>query len=184
MVEDGAAVQCLIFSACMESVPPDFPLYILKEECTRAMAHLGIHGKKRRILDYPVRRFDSHRQDILEILVKARKEFEPDVVFCPASSDIHQDHEVIHREAVRAFSGHADILGYENTVKCKGFAADVLIKLSDAHMERKLRAVGEYKSQGERLYTQSQFVQAVNMTAGVSARVRYAEAFESVRIMI
>ncbi len=62
--------------------------------------------------DYPVRRLNEHRQAMLEELVRLRQSINPDFVLAPASTDVHQDHQVLHIKAWRAFK-EITMLGYE-----------------------------------------------------------------------
>ena len=62
--------------------------------------------------DFDVRTFPEQRQDILELLVTLWEEWRPDVVFQPSLHDIHQDHQTIAQEGLRAFK-RTTILGYE-----------------------------------------------------------------------
>ena len=62
--------------------------------------------------DFDVRTFPERRQDILELLVALWEEWRPDVVFQPSLHDIHQDHQTIAQEGLRAFK-RTTILGYE-----------------------------------------------------------------------
>ena len=68
-------------------------------------ANLTVH-------DFDVRTFPDHRQDILELLIELWNDWEPDVVFQPSLHDIHQDHQTIAAEGLRAFK-RTTILGYE-----------------------------------------------------------------------
>ena len=46
------------------------------------------------------------------MLIQLRNDIQPDLVVIPCSQDVHQDHQTIHNEAVRAFR-HISIIGYE-----------------------------------------------------------------------
>ena len=59
-----------------------------------------------------MRTFPVHRQDILELLIALWEEWSPDIVFQPSLHDVHQDHQVIAAEGLRAFK-RTTILGYE-----------------------------------------------------------------------
>jgi len=47
--------------------------------------------------------FPENRQKILEDLIKIKKEIKPDLIFVPSFNDIHQDHQVLTQEGLRAF---------------------------------------------------------------------------------
>src|SRR3712207_1304046 len=94
LLGDGHDVYYAAFSTCVASLPKGYPPDTLKRELEQATATLGIPRKQVMIFDFPVRRMLEHRQDILEILVQMKGDLQPDVVFCPCLSDLHQDHAV------------------------------------------------------------------------------------------
>lgn len=107
-------------------------------------------GASYEIYDFPVREFYKDRQAILDIIIKKGI---PDVVFCPASFDVHQDHQVIHNEAVRAFKNKCTILGYAhswNVINKSDYRMKVV--LSKEELDTKLKAMDCYKSQKDREY--------------------------------
>src|SRR5690349_11943333 len=89
----GKEVHYIAFSAAEESVPSPLPKDTLRKEAGLATACLGLMQANVQILHYPVRRFDEHRQLILEGLVTVQKELQPDLILLPSQSDIHQDHQ-------------------------------------------------------------------------------------------
>ncbi|HEY5825541.1 MAG TPA: PIG-L family deacetylase, partial [Cyclobacteriaceae bacterium] len=101
--EAGKEIFYVAFSICSRSLPSHLPPDTLKIEAKNATQALGIKPENIFFKDYDVRRFKEFRQDILEDLVKMRAELKPDLVFLPASQDIHQDHQVIAEEGFRAF---------------------------------------------------------------------------------
>ena len=65
-------------------------------------------------LGIPGRHFPEHRQAILQYLIDISKHegVRFDAVLCPATWDVHQDHQVVTREVIRAYR-QSTILGYE-----------------------------------------------------------------------
>ena len=72
-IEQKKEVYYIAFSTCEESVPKGFPKNILEIEVKKATSELGIKPDNLIIKNYPVRRFNEHRQEILEDLVLLRK---------------------------------------------------------------------------------------------------------------
>ena len=103
LIEEGNDVYYAAFSACQQSVLKDFPSDILITEVKAATLVLGIKKENLILFDYDVRTFNYRRQDILDDLIKLRTEINPDIVFIPALTDIHQDHKTIAEEGLRAF---------------------------------------------------------------------------------
>lgn len=79
------------------------PANTLELECRKATATLGIPPANLILFNYEVRELPQSRQQILEELLQLNKRINPDLVLLPAASDIHQDHQVIHQEGMRAF---------------------------------------------------------------------------------
>ena len=116
LLREGCEVRYVAFSDCKESVPEGFDLNVLSRELMAATSELGIEQENVTLLDYRVRYFPSRRQDILEDLVKIKKSYSPDVVFTPCSYDMHQDHNTIYKEGLRAFK-NSTIFGYDQVFK-------------------------------------------------------------------
>lgn len=183
LIENACKVKYVAFSICEESVPEEFPKDILEREVISATSKLGISSEDLVVHKFPVRYFPDHRQEILELLVGINKGFSPDLVFCPSSSDIHQDHSVIHQEAKRAFK-KTSILGYEFIWNSFSFGSSLFVKLDKRHVQKKIDAISEYKSQAHKSYTQGK--EAILGGAGfrgLQISTEYAEAFEAIRII-
>ena len=186
---EGKEIHHAVFSICEESVPEGLPRETLLAECCVANKLFGI---KPQIYKYPVRHFPEHRQEILEQMIALRQAIHPDVVFLPSSYDDHQDHEVIHREGLRAYGRRQiDILGYEHPVISsgyRGFRSDMYVYLSDNDLTMKICALSKYKSQKGRAYFDSDFLWSLARVRGVQAgktpSFGGAEAFEVIRITI
>jgi LmbE family N-acetylglucosaminyl deacetylase len=182
-IEKGAEVYYATFSLCEESLPPGWPKDTLEKELTKATAVWGIQRSNLLIYRYPVRRFAEHRQDILEDLVELQRNLNPTLVFMPSFNDLHQDHHTIAMECMRAFK-KTTILAYEMPWNNIDFSTQLFIKLEKRHMEIKVRALKEYKSQERRSYATERFVMSLAHTRGVSVDAEYAESFEVVRWVI
>ncbi len=177
---EGRDVFYCAFSPCEESVPAGFSKDVLRDECRTAMAVLGVPERNYRLHSFRVRHLPERRQDILEELVKLRQTIRPDLVLVPASSDIHQDHQVVYQEGLRAFK-HETVLGYELPMNTITFRHACFVRLNEEHLERKLRSLACYVSQRFRTYTQPEFIRGLARVRGVQAGVEYAEAFEVIR---
>ena len=97
----------------------------------------------------------------------------------PSKDDIHQDHQVIHNEGVRAFK-NSTLLGYETPWNNFGFEATLLVKLDIENIKAKINAVSKYKSQTFRSYDLSKLKSIAEMR-GLQVKTKYAEAFNIVR---
>lgn len=180
LVEQGATLHSVAFSTAQESLPAGLPEDTLAREAREAVSRLGISEGNLQILDYPVRRFPQFRQEILEDLVKLRREIEPDLVLVHASTDVHQDHHTVYSEAVRAFKT-TTILGYELPWNNLAFHAHAVVALEARHLDQKLHALQAYQSQSHRHYASEEFIRGWARGRGVSIGAKYAEAFEVIR---
>ena len=179
-IENGAEVYYIAFSACEQSVLPNFPSDILVTEVKAATEVLGIKRDNLILLDYQVRTFNYHRQEILEDLVKFKKELNPDLVLMPSVNDIHQDHATIANEGIRAFKFNT-ILCYEVPWNNFTFNTSTFVHLSEANVQRKVDALKKYESQAHRPYANEEFIRALARTRGVQIGTQYAETFDVVR---
>lgn len=183
LIESGSQVTYVAFSTAAESVPDGLPKDILKTEVQAATKGLGIKPENLIIHNYQVRQLGYHRQSILEDLIKLRNSNDFDLVLMPSLKDIHQDHETIAREGLRAFKG-TTILGYELIWNNLTFDTTSFVKLERRHVEAKCEALKCYASQADREYIGSEFIFSLAKTRGVQIGAEFAESFEVVRWVI
>ena len=183
LIENGAEVFYAAFSACQQSVLPGFPPDILITEVKAATAILGIKPENLLLFDYEVRTFNYHRQPILDDILSLKKQINPDLVFMPSINDIHQDHFTIANEGVRAFKW-STILCYELPWNNFNFNTSCFISLENNHVDKKMEALSEYKSQMHRPYANEEFIRGLAKTRGVQSGNNYAETFEIIRLNI
>ncbi len=182
-LEDGAEIFYVAFSICEESVPAGFNKNALADEVREATSALGIPPKNLIVRSYPVRRFPDHRQEILEDLVRIRAEVSPDLVFLPCSTDIHQDHQIISAEGLRAFKA-ATILGYEAPWNNLTMSFSALVILTESHVQKKLTALACYKTQEHRHYAKEETIRCLARSRGLLIAQEYAEAFQLIRLVL
>jgi len=180
---EGKEVFYAAFSTCRRSLPPGFEPDALEKEMREATKVLGVKEQNIIVFDFDVRVFKEVRQEILEELVKLKKQINPDMVFVPSPNDIHQDHQVISEEGLRAFK-QTTILGYEMPWNNLAFQTSCFIRLQEEHVEKKVRALEKYKSQLHRDYLNENFIRSLATTRGVQIGVKYAEAFEIIRLVL
>ncbi len=180
LIENGSEVYYVAFSACEQSVLPQFPKDILITEVKAATQVLGIKPDNLILFKYDVRTFGYHRQSILDDIIRLKTDIKPDLVFTPSVNDIHQDHSTISNEAVRAFK-FTSILCYELPWNNFNFATTCFSKLDENHVVSKINALKEYQSQAHRPYADEDFIRSLARTRGVQIGTRYAEVFEVVR---
>lgn len=171
-VEEGHHVSCVAFTNCGK---PE-----LNDEFKEATKSLGVGGNSALVLtSINVREFGEQRQRILDemILLKSMK---PDLVLVPSTRDVHQDHQVITNEALRAFK-HCSILGYEMPWNNYAFETDYFVKISSSQIQKKVSAVQCYKSQSHRPYCNVEYLKAHAMVRGIQVQAQFAETFQLIR---
>lgn len=183
IIRMGGDVTYVAFSTAEESVPEGFPKDILKTEVKAATKVLGVQPENLKIFNYQVRKLNYSRQEILEDMIRLRREKDYDVVFIPSMHDIHQDHTTIAQEAVRAFKNRT-ILGYELIWNNLSFNTQCFVKLDYADVNNKFRALLEYHSQGKRNYLSKEYIFSLARARGVQVGCEYAECFEVVRLFL
>ena len=180
LVREGNNIRYIAFSDCKDSIPRDMDVNTLSREMKKATAILGVEDVF--LYDFPVRKFNEHRQDILETLVKENNAFNPDIVFTPCTKDIHQDHETLTNEALRAFKC-STIYGYELPWNLFELPSTAFFTLEEQDVDAKVNAILAYESQRHRSYSNEEYIKALALTRGVRIKAKFAEAFEAIRII-
>ncbi|MFD0621028.1 PIG-L deacetylase family protein [Paenibacillus sp. GCM10027629] len=184
-IEQGAKVVVAAFSTAEESVPQDMPRDTLVQEFYASMEDLGIPHDRRYVLPFPVRKFPAYRQEILDQLIVLKREVEPDMVLLPSSVDLHQDHQTIYSEGMRAFKEQS-VFGYElpwNQLQTENRA---FATVSKRHVDLKWKALTNYHSQLklQRSYFSEEFIYGLARVRGVQIGAEWAEAYEPLRVKL
>lgn len=150
-----------------------------KRHAEQASGILGVNDLK--VLNYPIRNFDTVRAQILDYLHFLRSEIKPDLVYTHSTYDLHPDHSVISKEAIRIFK-HSSILGYNlpwNNIKSTNH--QVFNPLSEENIKAKCDAIKCYTTEQHRTYMSEEYQRAIAMVEGQKIGVKYAESFEVIR---
>ncbi len=182
LVEAGVDVRYLAFSIATRSLPDGFPPDTLAREVREATAELGIPEGNLTVHDFDVRTFPDHRQEILELLVAIWEDWRPDAVFQPSLHDVHQDHQTVAQEGLRAFK-RTTVLGYEIPWNNFDFAYQAYIALEERHVERKAAALAQYASQQHRRYSDPEYARSLARIHGINVNREYAEVFHVYRVV-
>jgi len=182
-VEEGNNVFYAAFSTAKESLPEGTPDDQLEKEVREATLRLGIPKENLIIYGFTVRKLNYSRQELLEELVKLKRDIAPDLVLMPTPNDLHQDHYTVAMEGLRAFKQNS-ILAYELPWNNITFNTQAFIRLDKHHIEKKVYALDAYNSQKKRSYLNSEFIFSLAKTRGVQINAEYAEAFEVIRWII
>ena len=180
---EGSEIALAAFSRAELSLGPGMAPDTLEVEFRRAAGLLGV-TERVHMGDVPVRHFPAHRQEILEELVRIRREFSPDLVLTMNSADSHQDHAVIHAETIRAFRG-ITVLGYETAWNQRMSHHDLFVEVQPEDVEMKIAMLGQYESQItlQRSYMDPEFVRSGATFRGYQGRLPLAEMFEVISMV-
>jgi N-acetylglucosamine malate deacetylase 1 len=154
----------------------------LVEEHYRSMTVLGVKKENVVLEKFITRKFPQMRQEILEYLFKLNKDFRPDIVFVHTRSDIHQDHNQATEEVLRAFRG-TTVLGFDALRSSYGFFPHFLVEVKAEDVERKIQALGEYKTYSDKYYFDPQVLRSTLIRHGALAERPYAEGFDILRVV-
>lgn len=182
LIEEGAKVSYAAFSTAENSLPSGLAPDTLVREVKVATCRLGIEPDALHVFGYRVRELEYVRQAVLDQMIELRKR-NFDLILLPSPNDIHQDHEVVSREGLRAFK-HATILGYELIWNNLSFNTACFIRLQERHLEKKCHALKAYVSQEDKPYMTRDFITSLAKTRGVQIGAQYAESFEVLRWVI
>lgn len=174
----GATIAKIISENSQASIAVFSDCEIDLEEMNRSHEILGVETY---YYNLPRRNFDKHRQNILDILINLRKQLDPDVIFIPDQSDIHQDHQVIGMEALRAFKLSPSVLAYAHPHNQMDSAFNYYEVVDKDHLDRKLGALSKFVSQKGRYYFNPDSIVSVMKYYGLQVGCEFAEAFKIIR---
>lgn len=154
----------------------------VKDEHYKSMAVLGVAKEKVIFGSFTTRVFQNARQDILEYFLKLRKDFTPDLIFVHSKQDVHQDHNTMTDEALRAFRG-ITVLGFDVVRSSYGFFPNFLVEVKEEDVSKKVEALAQYETYRDRYYFNSEVTRAIMVRHGALAECAFAEGFDTLRIV-
>jgi len=172
-------IHHIVFSPCYEAMSKGFDKQSTKKEWKKSQDALGI--KHRKLFNYPVRRFPQFRQEILQDLIDYKRDFSPDLIFCPSPNDIHQDHSQLGKECLRAFHGKSII--FFGSLKSPIPMPNFFVTFNENDMNFKKKIVKIYKSQIVKEKNIINDMIARNSASAVELNEKYAESFFIYRLI-
>lgn len=181
-IKNGSECWYVVFTIAEDSTHPPYKKDAQHDEMMRSVLSLGFNKSKIIKKNWKVRTFSYHRQEILDFMIQLKNKIKPDIIFCHSTFDIHQDHNVICQEAIRAFK-LSTILGYElpwNLLKSQN---NIFFEISKNQANIKAKALSNYESRSYRPYLKKEKILTVMSYRGLQIEKDYAEAFEGIRIL-
>lgn len=154
----------------------------VKNEHLDSMKVLGVPEEKVAFGPFETRVFPDSRQDILEYFLKLRKEFKPDLIFTHSKQDVHQDHNTMTDEALRAFRG-ITVLGFDVVRSSYGFFPNLLVEVTEENVNKKIEALAQYATYQDRYYFNAELTRSIMVRHGALAERPFAEGFDILRIV-
>ncbi len=177
-VANQTEVLCVTLSDNQKN--PD--LHNVVDEHYRSMATLGIPKEKIVLGPFTTRVFPDARQDILEYFLKLRRDFKPDLIFVHSKEDIHQDHNVMTEEALRAYRG-ITVLGFDVVRSSYGFFPHFIVEVTEEDVNKKIEALSQYETYRDRYYFNAELTRSIMVRHGALAECPFAEGFDILRIV-
>ena len=154
----------------------------VKSEHLESMAILGMPADKIVLGQFTTRVFSEARQDILEYFIKLRKDYKPDLIFVHSKQDVHQDHNTMTDEALRAFRG-ITLLGFDVVRSSYGFFPHFLAEVTEEDVNKKIEALSKYETYRDRYYFNAELTRSIMVRHGALAERPFAEGFDILRIV-
>ena len=154
----------------------------VKSEHFDSMAVLGVPKEKIVLGPFATRVFPDARQEILEYFLNLRREFKPDLIFVHSKQDVHQDHNTMTDEALRAFRG-ITVLGFDVVRSSYGFFPHFLVEVTEEDVNKKIEALSCYETYRDRYYFNSELTRSIMVRHGALAESPFAEGFDILRIV-
>ena len=154
----------------------------VKNEHLESMSILGVPKEKVVFGPFETRVFPDSRQEILEYFLKLRKEFKPDLIFTHSKQDVHQDHNTMTDEALRAFRG-ITVLGFDVVRSSYGFFPNFLVEVTEENVNKKIEALAQYATYQDRYYFNAELTRSIMVRHGALAERPFAEGFDILRIV-
>jgi len=174
--------QCEILCVTFSDNQKNPMLQHVVEEHRASMAVLGVSPKDDLIESFETRKFPDMRQEVLEYLLKLRRDFNPEIIFCHSQNDLHQDHNVITQEALRAYRG-LTVLGFDVVRSSYNFFPHFFVEVTEEDVDKKIEALLKYKTYQDKYYFNSELLRATMVRHGALAEKPFAEGFDILRVV-
>jgi LmbE family N-acetylglucosaminyl deacetylase len=132
-------------------------------------------GAKLYLFNYPDTNIPQ-THEVIERLEKIIKEFSPQRIYTHSTKDTHQDHRSIAYATLAAARFVPEIFCYESPSLYLNFQPNNFI-------ENKIEALNTFLTQNSKDYMKINAIKGLAQFRGLATSVKYAEAFEAIKIL-
>lgn len=127
---------------------------------------------------------EDHKRELRRILLKIKKEVDPDIVFTHNLKSSIPDHSLLATEVRRLFR-YQTVLGYPGMKDEGRFKLTLFFEINEAELEDKVKALSYFTWETKyQDFMQPEAIRAQARMYGIKVGVKYAEAFDLVRMKV
>ncbi len=120
--------------------------------------------------------------DVIDKIEKIINEIKPHRIYTHSIMDTHQDHRTVAYHTLAAARFVPEILFYESPSLYLGFKPNYYVDITE-HINAKVEALSNFSTQNHKDFMKINAIQGLAQFRGLASSVKYAEAFEVVRIL-
>lgn len=149
-------------------------------EAERGAAYLGAQSHS--MQDFCDTRLAESSNEMVAAIEREIALFNPDVVLTHSATDIHQDHEAVHRAVMRAGRKLPSILCFESPSVSQDFSPKFFVDV-EKYTDVKVEAIKLHSDQRTKPYMTRTRTQAMANFRGSQVKQKSAEGFEVMRLV-
>ena len=138
-------------------------------------------GAKLYLFSYPDTNIPQ-THDVIEKIEEIVKEFKPQRIYTHSTKDTHQDHRVVAYATLVAARVVPEILFYESPSLYLDFNPNYYVDISN-FIEDKRKILNGFVTQNSKDYMKINAINGLAQFRGLTTSVKYAEAFEAIKIL-
>ena len=123
----------------------------------------------------------DERYDVRSILEAMKEKINPDIVFTHSRKSLHQSHVALAEEVERIMR-NTTILAHEGIKGGPNLVENCFIEITEEELNEKLELLSFMESEKDKYFLQDDLITSLARVMGGRIGVKYAEAFEVVRI--
>ncbi|VEI13005.1 PIG-L deacetylase family protein [Trueperella bialowiezensis] len=174
LADSGHEIHSIVMTAGKVGGDPA----IRREEAKNGSKFLGV--KHVDVHDFTDTDLESDMNEMIQVIERKIRSFNPDIIFTHSKHDQHQDHHAVHMATVRAGRRHPAILCFESPSVTLDFSPKVFVDIDD-YVGVKASAVAIHENQAGKPYMTEERVTGMAHFRGDQAKMTHAEGFEPVR---